>query len=207
MKRSFKESVMLPLFLLSLLFLLPVSKAQESKEAPSLKTQEAVKELQRAPAVARERLERLIKRGKYKLKKALKSKTSAKDDLDLTLPRKMPERPEVPRYSPAGKRDPFRPLALKAKVRTRPRESLSPLERYELGQLKLVGIVWDIKEPRAMVEDGAGLGYIVKIGTPIGTNEGKVRVIKPTEILIEESTIDFYGVRKSRKVRMKLPTE
>ena len=207
MMRSLKGLVLLSFFLLSFLSLLPVSKAQEDREAPSQKTKEAIKELQRAPAVARERLERLIRKGKYELKKALKTKTPARFETDLTLPTKKAERPKIPRYSPAGKRDPFRPLALKTKVRSRPRENLTPLERYELGQLKLVGIVWDIKEPRAMVEDGAGLGYIVKIGTPIGTNEGKVRVIKPTEILIEESTIDFYGVRKNRKVRMKLHTE
>ncbi|MFQ5903961.1 MAG: pilus assembly protein PilP, partial [Candidatus Binatia bacterium] len=70
-----------------------------------------------------------------------------------------------------------------------------------------VGIVWNIKEPRAMVEDAAGLGYIIKVGTPIGGNEGKVTEIKPTEVVIEESYIDFYGARKSREVSMKLPKE
>ncbi|MBI2998511.1 MAG: pilus assembly protein PilP, partial [Deltaproteobacteria bacterium] len=102
----------------------------------------------------------------------------------------------------------FRPLASKAKgAAARPRENLSPLERFELGQLKLVGIVWDIKEPRAMVEDGLGLGYIVKVGTPIGPNEGKVKAIKPREIVIGETYTDFFGARKSRQVSMTLPAD
>jgi len=96
---------------------------------------------------------------------------------------------------------------LKAKASQRARENLSPLERYELGQLKLVAIVWDIKEPKAMVEDGTGLGYVVKIGTLIGPNEGKVKAIKPTEVVIEEQVTDFYGARKSQEVSMKLPVE
>jgi len=120
---------------------------------------------------------------------------------------KRPEQSQPPRYTSAGKRDPFQPLALKAKVAPRQRENLSPLERYEIGQLKLVGVIWDIKEPRAMVEDTAGLGYIVKVGTAIGPNEGKIKAIKPTEVVIEETYVDFYGTKKSREVGMKLPQE
>jgi len=103
--------------------------------------------------------------------------------------------------------DPFRPLSLKPRAATRARENLSPLERYEIGQLKLVAVVWDIKEPKAMVEDATGLGYIVKIGTLIGPNEGKIKAIKPAEVVIEESFVDFYGAKKSQEISMKLPVE
>ena len=89
----------------------------------------------------------------------------------------------------------------------RQRENLSPLERFELGQLKIVGIVWDIKEPRAMIEDSAGLGYVVKIGTPIGSNDGKVKTIHRDQIVIEENYTDAYGGQKKRDVRMRLSTE
>jgi type IV pilus assembly protein PilP len=87
------------------------------------------------------------------------------------------------------------------------RENLSPLERFDLGQLKIVGIVWDIKEPRAMIEDAAGLGYVVKIGTPIGSNDGKVKAIRRDHVIVEESYEDAYGARKRRDVSMKLLTE
>jgi type IV pilus assembly protein PilP len=104
-------------------------------------------------------------------------------------------------------RDPFRPFTLTARTNVRRRDNLSPLERYELGQLKLVGIVWDVKNPTALVEDAMKLGYTVRIGTPIGANDGKVKMITADAILIEEEFIDLYGARKKREVSMKLAAE
>ena len=197
--------------LLGLLLFLGRGGAQEEKESPSQKTKEAIEKFKKAPATVGQGLEALKEAGKAKLQETLGGKEAAKPAKAeagiSSLPAKKPEQPERPRYSSVGKRDPFRPLSLKAKVSQRARENLSPLERYELGQLKLVAIVWDIKEPRAMVEDGTSLGYIVKIGTLIGPNEGKVKAIKPTEVIIEERFTDFYGARKSQEVSMKLPVE
>ena len=182
--------------------------AQEEKESPSQKTKEAIEKFKKAPATVGQGLEALKEAGKAKLQETLAGKEPAKAEAGISsLPAKKPEQPERPRYSSVGKRDPFRPLSLKPKASPRARENLSPLERYELGQLKLVAIVWDIKEAKAMVEDGTGLGYVVKIGTLIGPNEGKVKAIKPTEVVIEEQVTDFYGARKSQEVSMKLPVE
>jgi hypothetical protein len=75
----------------------------------------------------------------------------------------------------------------------------SPLERFDIGQLRIVGIVWDIKEPRAIIEDSAGLGYTVKVGTPIGSNDGRVKVIRRDQIVVEEVYEDAYGVRKKTR--------
>ena len=125
----------------------------------------------------------------------------------MTLPPKKAETPAAARFSREGKRDPFRPITSKTNSASRPRENLSPLERVELGQLKVVGIVWDIKEPRAMVEDSAGLGYVVKVGTPIGSNEGKIKAIHRSEVVVEESYSDFYGAKKKRDVSMRLSTD
>ncbi len=181
---------------------------QEEKELPSQKTKEAIEKFKKAPAVAGESLEALKEAGKAKLQETLAGKEPAKAEAGISsLPAKKPEQPERPRYSSVGKRDPFRPLSLKPKASQRARENLSPLERYELGQLMLVVIVWDIKEPKAMVEDATGLGYVVKIGTLIGPNEGKVKAIKPAEVIIEEHVTDFYGAKKSQEVSMRLPVE
>jgi type IV pilus assembly protein PilP len=81
------------------------------------------------------------------------------------------------------------------------------LERYELGQLKLVGIVWNTKNPTALVEDASGLGYTVRVGTPIGANEGRVVKISPNTVAVEEEYIDLYGAKKKREVSMKLAAE
>lgn len=199
---------LLVLALLSVLLVPAKGDAQEEKETPSQKTREAIEKFKKAPATAGQAMEALKEAGKAKLQEAPGGKQAAKAESgSLTLPAKKAEQPERPRYSSAGKRDPFRPLSLKPKVGQRTRENLSPLERYEIGQLKLVAVIWDIKEPKAMVEDATGLGYIVKLGTLIGPNEGKVKTIKPNEVVIEESLVDFLGARKAQEISMKLPVE
>lgn len=108
---------------------------------------------------------------------------------------------------PKGRRDPFRPFTLNVRPTVQRRENLSPLERYDLGQLKVVGIIWNLKDPTAMVEDSAGLGYVVKVGTPIGANGGTIKAIKQNEIVIEEFFMDLYGVRKRRDVSLRVSVE
>lgn len=58
-----------------------------------------------------------------------------------------------------------------------------------------------------MIEDNAALGYVVKVGTPIGNNDGKVKAIHRNEVVVEEFYSDEYGARKKREVGMKLSTE
>jgi len=107
-----------------------------------------------------------------------------------------------------GRRDPFRPITLNVRAAsTRRRENLSPLERFEIGQLKLVGVVWNVKEPTALVEDSSGLGYMVKVGTPIGSNDGKVREVRRESLIVEEFFVDLYGAKKRREVSMRLAVE
>lgn len=129
------------------------------------------------------------------------------EPVDLNTPAKAAEAKIVPRAVKEDGRDPFRPATLQKKVVARPRENLSPLERFELNQLKIVGIVWDTKEPRAMVEDSTGLGYTIRVGAPIGANDGVVKAIHRNEIVVEEFYHDVYGARKKREVSMKLFTE
>lgn len=106
-------------------------------------------------------------------------------------------------YDVAAHRDPFTPPRLGAAINAR-----TPLENYQIGQLKLVGVVAQSAEGyRAMVEDSAGLGYIITTGTPIGSSGGVVRSIEPRRVVIEESTRDFYGDVKAKEVVMELPQE
>jgi hypothetical protein len=108
-------------------------------------------------------------------------------------------------YDPGTHRDPFMPPRL---TPSQVANARTPLETYQLGQLKLVGIVAQPPESyRAMVEDSAGLGYIITTGTPIGSSGGVVRSIEPTRVIIEESTRDFYGEPKPKEVVMELPQE
>ncbi len=106
----------------------------------------------------------------------------------------------------ASRRDPFRPPNL-LPAGTEKRGPLGPLERYDIGQLKLVGVVWQLGQPRAMVEDEAGLGFIVEVGTRIGKNGGVVTKVEPNRVMIEEAVLNFYGAREVRRVEMKLVEE
>lgn len=109
------------------------------------------------------------------------------------------------RRAAAIRRDPFRPFTVTAPASVRQRrENLSPLERYELGQLKLVGIIWDIQTPTALIEDTSGLGYTVRVGTPIGANDGKVKAIRRSEVVVEEFYSGADGARTRREVTIKL---
>jgi type IV pilus assembly protein PilP len=106
-------------------------------------------------------------------------------------------------YDASGRRDPFRPPRVVATISGEPR---SPLQRYEIGQLRLVAIIYEAIEPRAVVEDDDGLGYILKAGTAIGPNGGQVRNIERGRVLIQEDSVDYYGEHHPSEVVMELRT-
>lgn len=179
--------------------------AQEKAGGPSRPPQAAVEKSSQAPSAAGNTMPERGGAAKPKPGDAAPDTKSSKAPSDS--PASAEGGGAEPRVGPAVKRDPFRPFTLNVRSSTRRRENLAPLERFEIGQLKLVGVIWDIKEPKAMVEDSAGLGYVVHIGTPIGVNDGKIKAIKPNEIIIEEFYVDLYGAKKKRDVDMRLSVE
>lgn len=107
-----------------------------------------------------------------------------------------------PPYDPLGRRDPFR--APRSGSTPAVGEVRTPLQRYELGQLRLVAVIYETGDPRAVVEDTQGLGYIVKVGTPIGPNGGAVRGIERGKVIVEENAVDFYGESHPSEVTLEL---
>jgi type IV pilus assembly protein PilP len=108
-------------------------------------------------------------------------------------------------YDVTGRRDPFRPPRLSV-PNQRTGEPQTPLQRYEIGQLRLVAVIYNTGDPRAVVEDDQGLGYIVRAGTPIGPNGGEVKTIERGRVLIQEDAVDYYGERRINEVVMELRT-
>ena len=184
--------------------------AQEKIQTPSYNTKQALEKMAKTPATIGKSLEALTGAANAKLKQVFgdRPEVKTKEDLDDTsaLLKKNPE-PDPSKYVRKVNRDPFRPSSIQTRAINRSRDNLSPLERFELGQLKVVGIVWDVKEPRAIIEDTAGLGYTISVGTPIGGSEGKVKAITRNEVVVEESFQDFSGKKKTREVLMKLSME
>lgn len=108
-------------------------------------------------------------------------------------------------YSPIGKRDPFRSLFDSLQL-SRDVEQLTELQRFELDQLKLVGIVSRIATPYAMVEDPSGKGHTITRGKLIGKNWGRVSQITPECVVVKEEYRDYTGRKVTNKTEMCIPT-
>ena len=114
-------------------------------------------------------------------------------------------------YDPAGKPDPFIPLVSDAAITSQktagqaaPEDAdLPPLQKYDLSEFNLVAIIIrDDNSSTAMVEDKAGYGYILKQGMLIGKNNGIIRQITPSTIVVEEKTVDPSGSEKNNTVTL-----
>lgn len=68
----------------------------------------------------------------------------------------------------------------------------TPLERFELDELKLVGILWDVKAPKAMIIDPQGEVHIIGKDDRIGRKRGYIAVIREGEVVVVETT-SFNG--------------
>ncbi|NIO03163.1 MAG: hypothetical protein GTO13_00525, partial [Proteobacteria bacterium] len=103
-----------------------------------------------------------------------------------------------------AKRDPFEVFF---ELDPSEKEELTPLERYEISELKLIGIIGSKSQGyRALVEDKAGAGFILTKGTPIGSKGSTVKEIRRDKVTILEKYRDYMGREKVREVVWTLHT-
>ena len=120
-------------------------------------------------------------------------------------------------YNPQGKPNPFQPLVVeKPELPAPPKKRVeqagkkeesepgTPLEKIDLDAFKLVAVVWGIPNPRAMVEEAGGRGYILTVGTRIGKNKGQIAKISATGVVVNEKFEDSDGKVKTREVPLRL---
>lgn len=115
-------------------------------------------------------------------------------------------------YSRKGKIDPFAPFVQgqepkqgeKAEKKLQRRKPQTPLERVSLGQLRLTAIMETPEQKLAMVEEASGKGYVVKKGTYIGDQGGRITKLLSDAIVIEEKYLDVFGNVDVRKKQLKL---
>lgn len=126
-------------------------------------------------------------------------------------------------YDPSGKIDPFEPLfkppkpeeappeeepAEESETADKPRKKRriprTPLEKMDLNQLKLVGIIRAESGNRALVEEASGKGYIISKGTYIGIHSGQVSEILKDRVVVEEEYEDIKGEITTRKRELKI---
>lgn len=104
-------------------------------------------------------------------------------------------------YSPLGKRDPFRSF-IELKVET---TEVCCTQKFEIDQYHLVGIVWGVDRPRALVEDPERVGWVIEIGSYLGKNWGKVTGINSSEVIVTEEYQTIDGELVVNNISIKLP--
>jgi len=121
-------------------------------------------------------------------------------------PTPTPDDTEEYTYNPIGKRDPFKSF-LAEEIAPGTQKALTPLQRFDIDQMGLIGIIWGISTPRAMVTTPDGKGYVVQKGTLVGKNWGKVSRITQDEVIISEEYRDFEGKLIVHEIPLKMPKD
>lgn len=68
-----------------------------------------------------------------------------------------------------------------------PPRALSPAQRFELEQLRLIGIMWDVKEPKAMFMDPEQEVLVLGRDESIGNRNGYIAAIREGEVVVVEA--------------------
>ena len=82
--------------------------------------------------------------------------------------------------------------------------SEGPLEKFDVGQLSLVGVVWNAAKARALIQDPSGMSYIVAEGTKIGKSNGRVTQIDDNLVVVQESYVDSSGETTTKDIEMRI---
>lgn len=132
---------------------------------------------------------------------------------DDQLPLQIPDPLAVFSYQLEGRPDPFTPFISEKKGSNvnmdeivDNEETLSGMQLFEPGQLKLVAIAFEENGELAMVEDAAGQGYPIRPGLKIG-KKGVVTSIAPNQVVIEETSITRAGKKLTNNIVMQLKKE
>jgi type IV pilus assembly protein PilP len=105
-------------------------------------------------------------------------------------------------YNPVGRRDPFAPIIVRESKRAK--ENRPPLERYNISEFKLTGIVWGGFGYNAMLEGPDGKGYFVRVGSIVGPNRGVVKKITQNTMVIEEKYKTYMGETERKEIVVEL---
>lgn len=113
-------------------------------------------------------------------------------------------------YRPKAERDPFKSfVTTRAPVQApseKPAQIKTPLQRYSLDQLKVVGIIAGGNVRKALLEDDVGKGYVVAVGDAVGSEGGEITAIRDDRIVIQSTYSDVLGNKKVRRITKKLYT-
>lgn len=111
-------------------------------------------------------------------------------------------------YNPAGKRDPFQGFLNKgSRADAELPENAPPLQRWDIEKFLLRGVIWDTPAPRALLIDPEGTGHVVRVGTYVGRNWGKVTAIAEDGLVVTEEYQTLDGELVVNPVSVRFPEE
>lgn len=122
---------------------------------------------------------------------------------EIKRPEQIEISPKIPSYDLMSYRDPFYPQIVRKEVG----KGASPLENYELEELKLSGIIRDKNVYRALIRTPDGRHFVVKENDKIGINGGIITKISKDKLEIRETLRYHTGETKNITKTLKLRSE
>lgn len=111
-------------------------------------------------------------------------------------------------YNPAGKRDPFQSfIAKRSSAKTGIDNDAPPLQRWDVDKFTVRGVIWATQSPTALLIDPEGIGHVVRLGSYVGRNWGKVTSIADGCVVVTEEYQTLDGELVVNPVQMCFPGE
>ncbi|MGI6393217.1 MAG: pilus assembly protein PilP [bacterium] len=139
-----------------------------------------------------------------RMSKTKPSESKEKKEIDLT---DIAQKKSNYRYSAVGKKDPFRSYFGDVASLTKQKQIVSELQNFDITDLRLTAIIWGVTEPRVVIVAPDNKSHIVRNGSFIGKNWGKVSRILPDKIEIVETYKDPLGRKILNKLYLELPVK
>lgn len=122
----------------------------------------------------------------------------AKDEKKITLPRLG----ETAFIKSAKSRDPFMPrieLLKKEEVVEERVQRNVKLDQYDISDLKLIGIITNIGDPRAMVTTPDGMGHVLRRGDYVGRADNVSQMSQGSGIQVNWRVARIHGSGKQQE--------
>ena len=104
-------------------------------------------------------------------------------------------------YESRGRRDPFAQVLPERQMnRNQANGPDLPLQQFELKDLRLTGIIWDVTRPRALLRDPKGRVHIVGPNAKLGRRNGYIAVIREGELVVVETVEEDGRLLSSTKI-------
>ena len=114
---------------------------------------------------------------------------------------------EVYVYDPKDRRDPFMSLVQVTKAKPERKKGASPVEDYDIDEIKLIAIASDNQQFYALITLPDKKSYTIRKGMTLGIHSGKVIQINRDSVLVREQIKDYKGQIKTEDTILKLRKE